>query len=86
MFCALAASFESGTRMLQGRCGEAAGWHLRGSGRGNPFFPAMAGWEMPWVGISAVADEAAHCYMRKLFERCHGLAILNFSGWVASPR
>ena len=25
MFCALAASFESGTRMLQGRCGEAAG-------------------------------------------------------------
>ena len=32
--------------------------------------------------ISAVADEAAHCYMRKLFERCHGLAILNFGGWV----
>ena len=25
MFCALAASFEDGTRMLQGRCGEAAG-------------------------------------------------------------
>ena len=25
MFCALAASFEDGTRMVQGRCGEAAG-------------------------------------------------------------
>ena len=33
-------------------------------------------------GISAVADEAAHCYMRKLFEMCHGFAILNFGGWV----
>ena len=32
--------------------------------------------------ISAVANEAAHCYMRKLFERCHGLTILNFGGWV----
>ncbi len=38
------------------------------------------GWRMG--GISAVADEAAHCYMRKLFERCHGLTILNFGGLV----
>ena len=37
-------------------------------------------------GISAVADEAAHCYMRKLFERCHGFTMLSFGGWVASPR
>ena len=42
------------------------------------------GWRMG--SISAVADEAAHCSLRKLCERCHGLAILNFGGWVASPR
>ena len=37
-------------------------------------------------GISAVADEAAHWYVRKLFERCHGLSIFTFGGWVPSPR
>ena len=112
---------------------------LRGSGRGHPLFPAMAGWEMQgrmfchnsgmggvlrgcWrshpllsaclfvkchstfcilgviaVGevalhvvhpgwrmssISAVAGEAAHCTQRSLFERCNGLTILDFGGWV----
>jgi len=34
-------------------------------------------WRMD--GISAVADEAAHCYMRKLF-------VVEFCGWIASPR
>ena len=38
------------------------------------------GWRMG--SSSAVADEAAHCTRRSLFERCHGLTILNFGGWV----
>ena len=36
------------------------------------------GWRMS--SISAVADEAAHCSRRFLFERCHGLTILDFGG------
>ena len=42
------------------------------------------GWRMG--SISAVADEAAHCSQRRLCERCHGLTMFYFGGWVASPR
>ena len=52
---------------------------FRGRGRGHPFFPAMAGCEMPLiifdnmgrVGFSEVADEATHCYPHCLFVKCH---------------